>query len=221
LTGNGWNYLRRTSSIDAGIFLDPTAPQSPSNVLQMVFTPDMEPSSEPSVHWISLSGPREIYTAWWMKVSTNWVPGGAGAGKITFLWTANGQGQVYTGLYHPCTWPDVTCGAERYGPPYRIAVNTEWAPYGQQVWYPNVATNWINHGEWHRIEVYYRWETTPGVSGDGIIRWWVDGALNGNHTNVHYPASPGFGQFEFAPTIEVPGTTVHYMWIDHTYVSIP
>ena len=106
------------------------------------------------------------------------------------------------------------------GPPYRIGVNTEWAPYGQRIWLPNLTTTYVNPGEWHRLEFYYRWETTPGISGDGIIRWWVDGVLNGNYTNIHYPAS-SFIEFQYAPTLQNPPPAEQYMYVDHTYVSVP
>lgn len=208
LTGNGWNYLRRSSSKDATIVTDTTAPLSPLNALRMVFTTDMQRDSEPSVHWMGLSGVKEIYTAWWMKVSPNWSCSAAGCGKLTFLFTSTG-GQVYTNIYHP---PSST------GPPFQVGANTEWAPYGQRIWLPNVTTTLVHPGQWHRIEFYYRWETTPGVSQDGIIRWWVDGVLNGNHTNVHYPSS-SFNEFQFAPTLQSPPPAEQYMYIDHTRVS--
>jgi len=210
LIGNGWDYLRRASSKDASIVLDVTAPRSPASVLRMVFTPDMGTDQEPSVHWLTLPGVREIYTVWWIKVSPNWTCSPAGCGKMTFLFT-NGSGQVYTNLYN---------SASGQGAPYRVGVNTEWAPYGQRVWMPNATTTPLNPGEWHRIEVYYRWETTPGSSGDGIIRWWVDGVLNGNYTTVTYPAN-SFTEFQFAPTLQNPPPGEQYMYVDHTYVSIP
>jgi hypothetical protein len=181
----------------------------------MVFTPDMGRDMEPSVHWISLSGVREIYTVWWMRVSPNWESSPAGAGKINFLFT-NGAGQVYTGLYHQGGTPST---GWVNGPPYRIGVNTEWAPYGQAVWLPNATTTFINPGEWHKIEVYYRWETTSGAA-NGIIRWWVDGVLNGDYTNVRYPSSD-FREFQFAPTLQNPPSAEQYMYVDHTYVSVP
>ena len=219
LTGNGWNYLRRTSSIDASIVTDLTALFSPSNVLRIVFTPGCCVDAEPSVHWMTLPTVREVYTGWWMEISPTWEPNPAGGGKITFLWTDNGSGQVYTNLYHPCSYPEV-CNPDVQGAPYKIGANTEWAPYGQHIWYPNVTTTWVYPGTWHRVEFYYRWETTPGSSNDGIIRWWVDGVLNGNYTNVHYPNAGGFQQFEFAPTKQRVGV-LQYMYIDHTYVSVP
>src|SRR5689334_15252714 len=47
LTGDEWNYQRRTSSEDDRIITDATAPFSPPKALQIVFTPDMRHDSEP------------------------------------------------------------------------------------------------------------------------------------------------------------------------------
>jgi chitodextrinase len=210
VTGNGWNYLRRSASKNADIVADASAPFSLSNTLRMIFTTDMNPDSEPGVHWLGLPGIKEVYTGWWMKMSPNWECSPAGCGKVTFLFT-NGAGQVYTGVYH---------SAQGGGPPYRIAANTEWAPYGQRIWYPNVVTTPVSPGEWHRIEFYYRWESVPGVSGDGIIRWWVDGVLNGDYTNVRYPNS-SFVEFQYAPTLQNPPSAEQYMYIDHTRIRRP
>jgi len=231
---DGWAYLRRGSSQDADIGADVTAPFSPDSVLRIIFTPDMPANTEPGVNWIDwpdVPGVEEIYVAWWMKLSPNWTSSPVGSG-IGFLRAQDGGGQVYTGLYHPCAWPEseATCSPQADGPPYKIGVQTLWEPFESQgvggVWYPNVHTTWINPGEWHRVEFYYRWETAPGPnagdgSRDGIIRWWVDGILNGNHTNVEYPTLRGFEQFEFAPTQQYPpppGVTT-YMYIDHTHIS--
>jgi hypothetical protein len=187
-------------------------------MLRMIFTTDMENGSEPSVHWVPLPGVGEIYTAWWMKLSPNWTPTPSAPSHVTYLYAGDGGGFVSTGFTHPCVWPE-ECNPEVEGPPYKIIANTNWAPYGQQTWYPNIAATRINPGEWHRIEFYYRWETTPGVSGDGIIRWWVDGTLNGNYTTVHYPSQRGFQELQFAPTIEFAPPAEQYMYIDHTRVS--
>jgi hypothetical protein len=102
--GNGWNYLRRTSSKDDRILIDTAAPLSPLNELQIIFTTDMVHDTEPSVHWMSVPRVKEIYTGWWMKVSPNWSCSPAGCGKVTFLFTSS-SGQVYAGLYHPSMAP--------------------------------------------------------------------------------------------------------------------
>jgi Tol biopolymer transport system component len=218
LTGS-WNWLRRGSSKDPDIVADTAARFSPQNVLRMIFTPDMENGSEPSVHWIGLPGVDEIYTAWWIKLSPNWTAGAGTASQITYLFAGDGMGHVSTGFAHPCVWPQ-ECNPEVQGPPYKITAITNWEPYGQQIWYPNMATTRINPGEWHRVEFYYRWETTPGVSGDGVIRWWVDGLLNGNHATVHYPSQRGFLEFQYAPTLETAPHAEQHMSIDHTRVSV-
>jgi hypothetical protein len=218
LDGNGWHYLRRTSSKSADICVDDSVPGAPLRVLRIIYTPDMQPNTEPGVHWTSLPLVTEIYTAWWMKLSPNWNPNPAGGGKITFLWAApEGQGQVYTNLYHPCSHPE-ECNPVVQGPPYKIGANTEWSPYGQKIWYPNVTTTWVNPGEWHRIEFYYKW----GLAGTGVIRWWVDGVLNGDHRNVAFPLlGIGFYQFEFGPTVQEPPPEEQYMYVGHTYMSAP
>ena len=205
----GWDYLRRTSSEDDSVVTDPSAPYSGSNALRIVFTPSMEPDSEPSVHWKGVPDSKEVYASWWMKMSPNWTCSAAGCGKISFLFT-EGFGQVYSGVFHHSETSD--------NPPYRIAANTEWPPYGQMIWFPNVTTTPINPGEWHRYEFYYKWETIPGATEDGIIRYWVDGVLNGNYTTVTYP--PGsFIEFQFAPTLQYPPPTEQYIYIDHTRLS--
>jgi len=208
MTDNGWNHLRRASSRDDSVVRDDQAPFSPPNVLRIVFTPDMMKDHEPSVHWVGLPRVREVYTAWWIKLSSNWTPSPAGAGKMTFLhaWP-DGEGQVYTAFL----------GAKA---PHRVSANTEWLPYGQKIWDPNIETTPISYGRWYRMEWYVKWASTP-KEADGILRWWIDGALNGDYTSVQFPSGGiGFQQFEFAPTLQNPPAVEQHMYIDHTYVSV-
>jgi hypothetical protein len=207
LTGLGWNYLRRTASKNSDIAVDAAAPLSPASVLRMIFTTDMAPDSEPGVHWIGLSPrPSELYVGWWMKVSQNWKCSPAGCGKITFAWAPDGQGQVYSNLGGSVA-------------PHRININTEWAPYGQHFWEPNVSTTPIVYNTWYRIEWYLKYASSTSAA-DGVMRWWVNGVLNGDYANVRYPGCC-FQQFEFAPTLQNPPPAEQYMYIDHTRVSKP
>jgi hypothetical protein len=209
VVGNGWNYLRRTASKDATIATDATAPLSPANALRMIFTTDMPANTEPGVHWMSLPGVREVYTGWWIKMSPNWSCSPAGCGKMTFLF-ASGGANVYTTILNPDSG---------LGPPFRVGMRPQWGGYDLN-FLPNVTTTWIQPGEWRRIEFYFKWETTPGVSGDGIFRWWVDGVLNGNYTNIRYPAD-SFIEFQYAPTLQNPPPAEQYMYVDHTLVARP
>jgi hypothetical protein len=208
MTAAGWNYLRRSSSKDDTIMSDPATPLSPSQLLRIIFTPDMPRDTGPSVHWIGLpSRPREMFTGWWMKLSPNWSASPAGGGKITFAWATNGQGQVYSNIGGSAA-------------PHRININTEWAPYGQKFWEPNVTTTPITYSQWYRIEWYLKWESTPGAS-DGVMKWWVNGVLNGDYRNVRFPTNCCFEQFEYAPTRQNSPLSEEYMFIDHTRVSAP
>jgi hypothetical protein len=208
LTGNGWSYLRRGSSKDADVIQDATAPASPDRVLRMIFTPDMGRDREPGVHWIALPNAREVAAGWWIKLSANWTPSPAGGGKMTFLHTApSGHGQVYVALFNPAA-------------PHRVSVNTEWAPYGQRIWEPNQTATPFVYGRWYRIDWYMQWESAPGA-GDGKVRWWVNGVLNGTYATLRFPqGATGFQQFEFAPTLQNPPPADQYMFVDHTYLKV-
>lgn len=207
LSGGAWRYLRRTSARDADIVQDPRAPASAPNVLRLIFTPGMPRDTEPAVAWLRLPNPREVYAGWWIKLSANWIASPAGAAKMTFLHVQpDGQGQVYTAL-----------GGSRV--PHSMVVNTEWSPYGQRFWEPNTTATPIAYDRWHRIEWYVKWESAPGA-GDGVLRWWVDGVLNGDHQRVRFPDGAGFQQFEFAPTVQHSPPAEQYMYIDHATIRI-
>jgi hypothetical protein len=206
LIGNYWNYLKRSNSDDANVVTDTSAPFSPPNVLRIVFTPNLEHDRQPTVHWISLPFVNEVYATWWIKLSANWTPNPAGAGKMAFLWPSQGNGVLYSNI----------AGAS---PPHRINIVTTWSAYGYRFWEPNVAATDFYYDRWYQIGWYVRWESSPGA-GDGIIRWWVNGSLNGEYNNLVFPACCLL-QFEFAPTKQSPPSANQYMYIDHTQIATP
>jgi|SRR5688572_8434412 hypothetical protein len=204
LVGDYWNYLKRSSSDDADVVVDASAPISPPNVLRIVFTSSLEYDRQPSVHWTSLPWASEVYATWWIKLSPNWKASPAGAAKMTFLWPTQGNGLLYSAIG----------GASA---PHHITIITTWPPYGYKFWEPNVAATSVSYDRWYRIQWYTKWESSPGA-GDGIIRWWVNDTLNGDYSNVTFPTCCLL-QFEFAPTVQNPPTTDQYMYIDHTWLA--
>ena len=89
--------------------------------------------------------------------------------------------------------------------------------------FPNVTTTPVALGAWHRIEWYTKYSTTA-TSHDGITKWWMDGVLQGLWTDLQMPGnSPGFDQFEFAPTWggvgNPPKTETDFFWYDHAHLS--
>jgi hypothetical protein len=206
LVGNFWSYLRRSSSDDASIVVDATAPYSAPNVLRIAFSPNLENDRQPTVHWIGLPFVREVYATWWIKLSPNWTPNAAGAAKMTFLWPPQGGGVLYSAI----------AGSNL---PHRVLIVTTWPAYGYQLWEPNIATTGIHYDRWYRIQWYVKWESSPG-SRDGIIRWWVDDTLNGEYSDLYFPTCCLL-QFEFAPTMQTAPPEDQYMYIDHTWIATP
>ena len=206
---NGWRYHAQHGSAD--IQVDRTAPRSPSSVLRVVFPTSMPRDSAPGNHWLVLATPhrwRELYVAYWIKWGEPWDAREQGA-KVSFNWTQRGQ-YIYT-LLGPGE------------PPYEIAKVVGWPPYGYGygdggVWHTNVTQTPVLPGQWYFVEEYYGYPSTPGRS-DGVMRWWVNGTLNGTYTDVTYPADGGFVQFEFPFTRQAKPMATSYVYLDHTRVS--
>lgn len=63
---------------------------------------------------------------------------------------------------------------------------------------PNVNTTPIFPGNWYTIEAYVK-ASSCNTCKDGIVRWWVNGVLNGDYTNVNYGANI-LNEFTWAQT---------------------
>ena len=75
---------------------------------------------------------------------------------------------------------------------------------------------------WHLIEFYGRTSTT-GTSRDGIMKWWVDGVLCGNHPNVNW-CPGGYTEMQLTPAWDgTPSgrdlTKSWHHYFDHIYIS--
>lgn len=95
--------------------------------------------------------------------------------------------------------------------------------------WPNMSAGTLTVGTWYKIEAYIKKSTTL-TSRDGIFRWWVNGVLAGNYTNVNY-ASSGLNEWVWTETWDGCGgltcelgtiNTVDWAhYLDHLYISIP
>ena len=202
---NGWNYRADVGWSD--IQTDAAAPKSPANVLRVVFPTTMPRDNGPSNQWLVLARPRhELYAAYWIKWGDPWDARNQGA-KVSFVYAQSGS------YIYAVQVPGVA--------PYQIGMVVGWSPYGygdRGVWHPNVTTTPIVTGRWYFVEEYFKYPTTPGGS-DGVIRWWVNGALNGDFRSVTYPADAGFTQFEFPFTRQATPLAQSYVYVDDTRVS--
>ena len=96
--------------------------------------------------------------------------------------------------------------------------------------YPNASSGLVQRGVWTKIEAYIKASTT-NTSRDGIVRWWINGVLAGNYTNINY-AGAGLNEWIWTETWDGCGSNLgcdlgqvntvnweHY--VDHLRISIP
>lgn len=129
---------------------------------------------------------RELYVGFWFKVNPDWQQNSVGSNKVFFVRTENElQGGTRTNGY----W-----AVHGYGNPMQLiwSHNTSTNDNSHAcaselglVCYPNVGSGEIYFGRWHRIEAYVR-ASDCETCRNGIVRWWVDGQLAGDYTNLNY-----------------------------------
>jgi len=206
LQGGGWN---RRASADDRIVADPTAPQQPASALEYIYPSGFPGGSAPATHYFSLGHRKELYIGLLWKVSDPWQGHSSGVNKIQFLYAQSSD--VAMVMYG------------RPGGPYELRVMPQWREHDGSWLTPNVANVAPSLGQWHRIEWYLKYESTPGA-GDGVIKWGLDGALLGDYTALHFPNDAGFIEYQLSPTWggvgDVKRETDSYRF-NHTYISSP
>ena len=178
---SGWRI--NNESNNATRVGDPTAPLSPINVGQWKYPKGMKDGVGPATMYRPMNG-REVYVGFWWKASRPFDPHPSGVNKIAFTWSKSNL----------LSYINMQGTSE----PYSLTIHD--APLGNdQTLFPNVVTSRVMLGVWHRIELYQKYSTTAS-SNDGIVRWWVDGVLNGSYTTLNFVQDVGFSEFQFAPT---------------------
>jgi hypothetical protein len=99
-----------------------------------------------------------------------------------------------------------------------------WTP-GGQVYFDNTSGGPRYKGDWHLVESYFKLNTIVNGKGakDGILRYWYDGQLIIDRTNVvlRTGANPTmkFNQFILAPYIGDGSPADQTFWIDNLLVA--
>lgn len=205
---------------------NPTAGGSPPNALEIVFPQGFTDVTTPPSAGHSLSDTvRQLYVSFNMRVSNPWDYHSTSVNKLLFVAT-NGSGslnnEAVIGLIG-------TTEANAYiGVGVQTPGNGGFPGAGSGGYFtPNVFNSGFSLGVWHRVEVLFIRSTggATGGTGNGIIRWWVDGVLNGQHTNVlfHSTIDGLFNGFVINPNWGGSASNAKSQrdWIrfDHIYVS--
>jgi Big-like domain-containing protein len=211
LSSLGWQHVNRTSQ--SRVVQDPTAPFSPTGVLEDIFPNGFVGGNDPADDWFAFSGTQEIYVGFWYKHNPNFQSHPTG-NKLAFIWSWTAPGRDFIiGVEPPPGWPFLLV-SEGFG--------TAQDP-GAHRFYANVGNGQALPGVWHRIEIYVK-NSSPLGTGNGILRFWLDGQLVGNYTNVLMPVGTSWDQFELTPTWGGLGSVKSqddYVRYDHVHVSRP
>jgi len=204
-----WNPVGNGTLISDG-----GAAFSPSGVYQVKYPVGFVDGTAPSTVEHPLSTrTTELYWGFWWKPSNPFQSDASGVNKIAFIWTPSGNTDLLYFDLSPNPWR-IRCMDDLYA---------GGGPDAGRRDEPNVNTTVITLGQWHRIEIYVNYSS--GSNANGIVKWWVDGVLNGSYTNLKMVQDGGFNSVSFSPTYGGAGgdvkTETDYYWFDHTRLSKP
>jgi len=206
LAASGWNTVNSNGL--ASIIADASAPVSAPTVGQWKYPIGFAGGTAPATMYYPLPNPfDEGFVGFAWKASNPWQGHLSYVNKIMFLQSRNSScGNLYMTMYGPP------------GGPYDLRVAPEWGNWNWLT--PNANNVPVSLGTWHKIELYFKYNTSG--NSDGIVRWWMDGTLIGNYTNIVFGPSGCFGEYQLSPTwggVTDSKNEVDYFWYDHVYIS--
>lgn len=174
MTADGWSEDIGTPTKAT----DPTAPVSPSGVARANMPAGMNAGGGIWTLERSLPGTTRLYMSLAFKLSANYQGEPSGTNKLAFAWIHNN--------------PSVFLSTEGGGSGNLIATirlqNVPDARGNSNGLAPNLGKSGVvSRGVWHTWEVELISNTNGGANG--IARWWLDGVLIGEHTNVEYASA--------------------------------
>ena len=183
------------------------APQSPPNVGQWSYPVGYVGGDAPGTMYFDHPATKEVYAGFWWEPSNPWQGHSSEANDIAF-WITQSDGIFVMRMLGSGSGP------------YRTQASFEAG--GSTNYDENVGSSSpLALGQWHRVEFYVKYATTA-TSGDGIVKWWLDGVLLGSYTTAQTPNDAGFVEFQFSPYWGGVGGTKSeqdYYWYDHVHLS--
>lgn len=212
--GDGWS----ASYPEGGkIVSDPGAPLSPPNVLQ--YSRNNMTQGDASQSYYGFPDMNELYFGFWWKPSNPFYGWPNNAFQKVALVKNRPSQHFYVGMHR------------NNGGGFSFAVFLNYSlvenshlgnGYGVGSWmlFANRGNANVALGAWHRMEFYVKKSTTT-TSRDGVLRWWMDGVLQGDYSQVNYPGP--FWSAWLAPIwdagVSLPGPEYHFY--DHAHISVP
>jgi PKD repeat protein len=213
-----WGAWDQQYSGAANMVVDPTAPKSGSNVVQMNYTPSLRAGWAPmsfAPKSGSLPQKQTLYVAIWLKLSNNYVGQVSGVNKVLHFFTPRSSGG------NVAIFNIRGSGSGTLVPAFLLqglatspsAINLDAAA--------SVCTT--VRGKWTKYEMVLK-NSTPGVS-DGTATLWMDGKKCVERTGLAFVRAGDSNKWEtiwWSPTWGGTGsnpTTSFSESVDHIYVS--
>ena len=217
--GQLWNVYNSGAIVEDG-----SAPGSPPKVGRAsLFYPETHGGIV--LIYLKRAPLQEIYVGFWFKLNKEWQQNSVGSNKVFFLRTEN---DLHGGTRMNGYW-----AVHGYGNPMQLVWSHNSGNQDNShtcsldlglMCFPNVGSGNIFVGRWHRIEAYVR-ASTCTICRNAIVRWWVDGQLAGNYTNLNY-GTKVVNEWVWGQTWDGAGNALGrthdvHQFIDHVHISAP
>jgi hypothetical protein len=207
---------------NAQIVQDPTAPHSPSGIMQLTYPTGMVGGVGPNSlerDWATGTY-RTLYVSYWMKVSSNFYGHiGPEITKTLHFWVGDGNtsgNKLYTQISGGGTDP-LSAWVNLQG----VVAGGNFDNGTSAEFRPNLAPATIVRGQWHHYELVIK-GNSAGTT-DGTLDWWLDGVHVGSYSGIQYvPGAATWSTVKWNPTWGGLGGTVPYNFyesMDDIYIS--
>lgn len=202
----------RTSWNTSGLLTaatDASAPVSASGVLQFSYPIGFVGAKAPAMEYVDFTPASHFYSGISWKANANWQSNSSNVNKLEFVYMDQSTGDAYLCLYGP------------NGGPYEIRAALEFVNGDTRDFLvPNVANVPVVLGQFHKIEWQIEYNTTSSPA-NGTMRWWLDGQLIGQYTDIQFPSTK-IGEYQISPTwggMPDVKTQNDFFWFDHAIVK--
>jgi hypothetical protein len=179
------------------------------DVLQFTYPIGFAGGTAPATEYFDFPHAKHFYASFAWKANANWQGHDSDVNKLAFVYLPSGAGDVLLQFYGPP------------GGPYDLRASLELVSADKRFFLvPNISNVPVQLGNWHQIEWQIEYNTTTSPA-NGIMRWWMDGTLIGQYTDILYPTI-GMGEFQLSPTWGGVGdvkTQTDYFWYANAFLS--
>jgi hypothetical protein len=223
VTERPFNAIDELGWSDAGgaygtIISDPTAPKSPSSVLQIKLPAGYGEGGGPfSGEYGFAKNYRTVYVSYWAKYSSNWYGPSSNINKTFYLYTSLGAPSLVFDMDCHSNGPMETQVAGQ-----NILAGGIGTYPGDPFWTPNLASGVVARGQWHHVE-FIAVGNTAG-NRDGSIDWYLNGVHVGSYSGIQFQTGATLWNLMHY-TLLYTGTNNstppadQYNYWDHIYIS--